>query len=159
MQQEEFIKTIKQNEGIIYKITHMYTDGEEDKKDLYQEIVYQLWKSFASFEGKSKVSTWIYRVALNTSVTHIKKKKRQKATHLNFEFIYEESGQDKVLEEQLALLYKQINILSKIEKGIILLYLEGKSYDEIAAIIGFTTTNVATRLNRIKQKMKNNLNR
>jgi len=157
MQQQEFVKIIKQHEGIIYKITHFYADTVEDKKDLYQEIVYQLWKSVHSFKEQSKLSTWMYRVALNTAVTHIKKKQKQNTVALDFELPLLNDGNDGANQDKFELLYQQINGLNKVEKGIILLYLEGKKYDEIATITGFTKTNVATRLNRIKEKIKNNI--
>jgi RNA polymerase sigma factor (sigma-70 family) len=158
MQQEkEFIKTIKAHEGVIYKITHVYAKDTEDQKDLYQEIVYQLWKSFSSFKGNSKISTWMYRVALNTSITH-QKKKRVTGIPLDFELLHLTEEHDAETEERLRQMYFQIKKLNIIEKGIILLFLEGKSYDEISEITGFTNTNVGTRLGRIKQKLKNNLN-
>jgi len=157
MQQQEFIKIIKQHEGIIYKITHVYSDTVEDKKDLYQEIVFQLWKSVHSFKEQSKLSTWMYRVALNTAVTHIKKKQKQHTVALDFELPLLNDGNDRATDDKFKLLHQQINSLNKVEKGIILLYLEGKKYDEIATITGFSKTNVGTRLNRIKEKIKNNI--
>lgn len=154
----DFIQTIKDNEGIIYKITRVYTNDSEEQKDLYQEIVYQLWKSYDSFQGKSKISTWIYRVALNTSIAHLnQQKKKGHSVSLDFELLDRPDEQDGVLEEQMQLLYAHIKQLNVIEKGLILLFLEGKSYDEIAAITGFTVTNVGTRLARIKQKLKTNI--
>jgi RNA polymerase sigma-70 factor (ECF subfamily) len=156
-QEQEFIRTIKRHEGVIYKITHVYAQDNEDQKDLYQEIVYQLWKSFGSFKGNSKVSTWMYRVALNTSITH-QKKKRVTGIPLDFELLQISDEHDAVMDEKLQRMYAQIKQLNVVEKGIILLYLEGKSYDDISEITGFTITNVGTRLGRIKQKLKNNLN-
>lgn len=154
----DFIQTIKENEGIIYKITRVYTNDSEEQKDLYQEIVYQLWKSYDTFQGKSKISTWIYRVALNTSIAHLNREKRKAHTvDLDFEKMNWVDENDKVLEEQVNLLYAHIKKLGVIDKGLILLHLEGKSYDEIAAISGFTSTNVGTRLGRIKQKLKTNI--
>lgn len=157
---EAFISTIKANEGILYKVTKIYAKDLEDQKDLYQEIVYQLWKSFESFSGRSKRSTWMYRVALNTSIAHLNKEKKTIASssgRFNFEnvAIYEE--RDTLFEERLDLMYSHIRRLNVIEKGLILLFLEGKSYDEIAAITGFTNTNVGTRLARIKKKLKSNI--
>ncbi len=155
----EFIQIIKENEGIIYKITRVYASDDEDQKDLYQEIVFQLWKSFDGFRNESKISTWIYRVALNTSITHSKKGKR-KEHHIPVDFELLNSAEEKnsLMEERLETLYEHINRLNLIEKGIVLLFLEGKSYDEIAKITGFTTTNVGTRLGRIKQKLKTQIN-
>ncbi len=154
----DFIQTIKDNEGIIYKITRVYTQNKEAQKDLYQEIVYQLWKSYDSFKGQSKISTWIYRVALNTSIAYLNKEKRSVPSVVaDFELLNKAEESDGLLEERLQILYAHIKELSMIEKGLILLYLEGKSYDEIAVITGFTSTNVGTRLGRIKQKLKTNI--
>lgn len=150
----EFTAIIKENEGILFKISKIYANDTEDQKDLYQEIVYQLWKSFRSFQGQSKVSTWVYRVALNTSIRHmnrLRKKKNQMLQELEWMEMIEE--QDEVKEERLQLMYEQIKQLNAVEKGIILLYLEGKSYAEIASITGFSASNVGTRLNRIKRKL------
>ena len=155
---EEFIQNIKENEGIIYKITRIYSNNTEDQKDLYQEIVYQLWRSYKSFKGKSKISTWMYRIALNTSITHLKKEKR-KGDQISFETVLLNRMEqiDTVMEERIKLLYAHIKNLNIVEKGIILLHLEGKNYDEIASITGFTATNVGTRLGRIKQKLKSEI--
>ena len=155
-----FVAIIKKNEGIIYKITRVYTNTNEDQKDLYQEVVYQLWKSFDSFKGNSKISTWIYRVALNTAIAHLNKRKKNiKTRSLDFELLHLADENNEQQEEQFNQLYTTIKQLNVIEKGLILLFLEGKSYDEIAAITGFTSSNVGTRLNRIKKKLKENINK
>jgi len=160
-QKEAFIQTIKDNEGIIYKITRIYAKDTEDQKDLYQEIVYQLWKSFDSFKGQSKLSTWMYRVALNTSIAHLnQQKKKGHSVSIDLELLnrsdpLSNTGSD--WDDRMHILYTHINQLNVIEKGLILLFLEGKSYEEIAIITGFTTTNVGTRLGRIKQKIKTNI--
>ena len=155
---EDFIQQIKENEGIIYKVARLYTNTTEDQKDVYQEIVYQLWKSYPSFKADSKISTWMYRVALNTAISNLKKEKR-KGTRVSMDnFLLNKIDQvDTVMEERITLLYAHIKKLSVVERGIILLYLEGKSYDEIAAITGFTATNVGTRLARIKNKLKSQI--
>ncbi|WP_439132484.1 RNA polymerase sigma factor [Polaribacter sp.] len=155
---EEFIQHIKENEGIIYKVARLYTNSAEDQKDVYQEIVYQLWKSYPSFKANSKISTWMYRVALNTAIGHLKKEKR-KGTRVTIDnFLLNKIDEvDAVMEERITLLYTHIKKLSIVEKGIILLHLEGKNYDEIAAISGFTKTNIGTRLGRIKQKLKSQI--
>lgn len=156
--QQEFIKHIKENEGIIFKITLVYAFNEDDKKDLYQEIVYQLWKSYDSFKGDSKLSTWMYRIALNTAITHLKKEKRKgNSVSMDAVLMSKIEQVDTLMEERIQLLYNKIKKLNTIEKGVILLYLEGKSYEEIAVITGFTATNVGTRLNRIKEKLKSQI--
>jgi len=155
---KEFIQDIKENEGIIYKITRIYSNNTEDQKDLYQEIVYQLWKSYSSFKENSKISTWMYRIALNTSISNLKKEKR-KGSKVSIEnlLLNQMDQVDTVMEERITLLYAHIKKLSIVERGIILLHLEGKNYDEIAAITGFTNTNIGTRLARIKQKIKSQI--
>lgn len=156
---QEFIKDIKENEGIIYKVSRLYTNTAEDQKDLFQEIVYQLWKSHGSFKKNSKISTWIYRVALNTAISNLKKEKRKETRVTLDNFLLNHPYEiDTETEERIALLYAHIKKLSIVERGIILLHLEGKNYDEIAAITGFTKTNVGTRLGRIKQKLKSQIN-
>jgi len=156
--QQEFITLIKENEGVIFKVTLVYTFNEEDQKDLYQEIVYQLWKSFDSFRGDAKISTWMYRIALNTAITNLKKEKRSgKKVPIDDDLLSRIDHIDTLMDERIKVLYIHIKKLNTIEKGIVLLYLEGKSYDEISTITGFSTTNVGTRLNRIKQKLKSQI--
>ena len=156
--QQHFVKLIKENEGIVFKIALVYAFNEEDQKDLYQEIVYQLWKSFDSFRGDSKVSTWMYRIALNTSITHLKKeKKKGSMVPIDSVLLNKIEHIDTLMDERIQLLYKHIKQLNTIEKGVVLLYLEGKNYEEIATITGFTVSNVGTRLNRIKQKLKSQI--
>ena len=158
-QQAAFVSLIKENEGIIYKITRAYARDREDQKDLYQEVVYQLWKSFDSFKGNSKRSTWLYRVALNTSLTYANhRNKKGHSVPLGLEVLGQLDETDTVMEERVALLYAHIKELNMIERGLILLFLEGKSYEEIAEITGFTVTNVGTRLGRIKKKLKTKMN-
>jgi RNA polymerase sigma-70 factor (ECF subfamily) len=156
--QKEFIQLIREHEGIIYKISRVYFELEEDQQDLYQEIVYQLWKSFDSFRGGSKWSTWMYRVALNTAISFLKKNK-SKARKVGSEHLehFKLEPFDPVLEERVEWLYKSIQQLTVVEKGIILLYLEGKSHEEIAGITGFTQSNVGTRISRIKEKLRSQI--
>lgn len=152
---DEFVEMIKENEGIIFKISTVYSVSIEDQKDLYQEIIYQLWNSYASFQGKSKRSTWIYRVALNTSITHMNRRKRRILPfNQDVDEIQNLDASDSFKKEQIDLLHRHIKNLSIVEKGIILLYLDNHSYDEIAEITGFTSTNIGTRLSRIKAKLK-----
>jgi len=131
--QQHFVKLIKENEGIVFKIALVYAFNEEDQKDLYQEIVYQLWKSFDSFRGDAKVSTWMYRIALNTSITHLKKeKKKGSRVPIDSVLLNKIEHIDTLMDERIQLLYKHIKQLNTIEKGVVLLYLEGKNYEEIA---------------------------
>lgn len=155
-----FTRVINENEGIIYKVSSLYTNSREDRDDLYQEIIYQLWKSFPTFKEQSKISTWLYRVALNTAIYQLKKSKRSiSAGFIDKEALsfIEEDHQPE--EEQLKLFYAHIDHLGLMEKGIILLYLEGKNHEEIADIVGLTKTNVGTRISRIKDKLKTQINK
>lgn len=155
--EQRFTTLIKEHEGILFKVTRIYTASTEDQKDLYQEVVFQLWKGFDSFRGDAKASTWMYRVALNTAFTFLRKDKRKgQAVALDsINLTYE--PHDPILEERLKQLYAQIQLLSDVEKGIMLLLLEGKKYEEIASITGFSRSKVATRISRIKQKLKKQL--
>ena len=151
---KEFIEIIKANEGLIYKVVKVYSNSREDEQDLYQEIVYQLWKSFPSFRMEAKISTWMYRIALNTSIGFLsKEKKKGNYFPIDEGLLNISDYSDPLKQEQVDVLYAQIKLLNTIEKAIILLYLEEKTYDEIAAITGFSTTNIGTRLGRIKQKI------
>ncbi len=151
----EFTQIIKDNEGVIFKITTIYTNNQEDQKDLYQEIVYQLWKAYDSFRGDSKISTWMYRVALNTAITRIKKEKRRgNQIGIDKVVMLQTEQYDTAFEERLKILYAHIRGLNELEKGIMLLLLEGKKYEEIASITGLSPSNVGTRISRIKEKLK-----
>jgi len=155
----EFIEVIQQNESLIYKVTKVYTNTKEDAQDLYQEIVYQLCKSFGSFRGDAKISTWMYRIALNTAIAHLnKQKKRLPQTPVSDWLAENIVAPDAPVDERSETLFALVKQLNDIEKGIVLLYLEGKTYAEIALITGFTVTNVGTRLDRIKQKIRSQIN-
>lgn len=155
---DRFIKVIKENEGLIFKVATLYTNSLQDKEDLYQEIVFQLWKSFDSFNEQSKLSTWMYRVAMNTAIYNLKGAKRQVNTiSVDTETERYADVMDNSEEERLRLLYESIQTLNLLERGIILLYLEGKNHQEIAEIIGVTTSNVGTKILRIKEKLKSQI--
>ncbi|MBW1296508.1 RNA polymerase sigma factor [Aquimarina litoralis] len=153
--EEEFTHIIKENEGVIFKITTVYTDHSEDQQDLYQEIVYQLWKAYDNFRGDAKISTWMYRVALNTAITRLKKEKRKgNKVGIDQVILKQTENYDTLFEERLKVVYAHIKMLNDLEKGLILLVLEGKKYEEIATITGLSASNVGTRISRIKQKLK-----
>lgn len=156
--EREFVRVVKENEGIIFKITTIYTDNREDQQDLYQDIVYQLWKSFESFRKESKFSTWMYRIALNTALTKLKKNKRKgHVVPIDQVILRQTELYDTDFEERIKLLYSHIQQLNVLEKGIMLLLLEGKKHEEIAEITGFTKSNVGTRISRIKEKLKSQM--
>ena len=153
--EKEFLQIIKSNQGIIHKVTNIYCNNAEDKKDLFQEILSQLWKSFPKFKGDSKVSTWMYRIALNTSITSLRKTKRRKerfdSEHTEIEFGIEDNT---VIQREEKLLYKAINQLTDVEKSIVMLYLEDYSFEEIAEMIDISQNYVRVKMTRIKAKLK-----
>ncbi len=154
--EREFLEIIKDNQGIIHKVCNIYCDDQEDRNDLFQEIVAQLWRSFPSFRKESKVTTWMYRVALNTAITSFKKQKRRpdqnRLTYENFQI--KDENYDHETEENIKLLHRAAAQLTGIEKSIIILYLEEKKYEEIAEITGITQNYVRVKMNRIKKKLK-----
>ena len=132
---------------------YLYTTPNATLSDLYQEVVLNIWKAFPKFRKECKVSTWIYRIALNTCISFIRKEKNiPEIVTLTQEA--DRSEEDDETQAMLRQLYQMINRLGQLEKSIILLYLEEKSYEEISEITGLTVTNVATKLNRIKDKLK-----
>ncbi|WP_423130345.1 RNA polymerase sigma factor [Gaoshiqia sp. Z1-71] len=159
--EKEFVKIITENQGIIHKVCSVYCDSEEDRRDLFQEIVTQLWKSYPSFRFESKFTTWMYRVALNTAITSFKKNKRQPDKHgVEMESVQIATEEyDPEVEEQMRLLNQAISQLSGIEKSIVLLFLENKKYEEIAEITGITQNYVRVKMNRIKHKLKKIMDR
>ncbi len=134
----------------------MYCDTREDRDDLFQEIVVQLWKSFPSFRNEAKVSTWMYRVALNTAITSFKKSKRRpdKSQLSTENFEVAEDPYDIETEENIKRLHASVSSLTGIEKSIILLFFENKKYEEIAEITGITQNYVRVKMNRIKKKLR-----
>jgi len=146
----EFLNLLGEYNRIIYKVTSFYADENSTLDDLYQDVVLNLWKAFPNFRKESQLSTWIYRIALNTCVSFFRKNSRRPAcvelTTDVKEYVEE--------NEAVAELYTCINQLGKLERALILLYLEDRPYKEIAEILGITTTNVSTKINRIKEKLK-----
>ena len=155
-QEADFVSLIEENQNIIHKICRIYTQSDAEHKDLFQEISIQLWRSFDRFEGKSKFSTWMYRVGLNTAITLYRKEKKRIDTYtLKDEISRIELNQyDPLIDEQLNWLHKKIEKFSKIDKALVLLYLEDKRYDEIADTLGITAVNARVKMNRIKKRLK-----
>jgi RNA polymerase sigma factor (sigma-70 family) len=151
--ENEFLKSIKEHQKIIYKICGIYRDRREDQEDLFQEIVYQLWKSYPSFKGESKISSWIYRIALNTAMA-VYRKARPRIDYveeLPERIIPFNENRESEKQEQLFWILRHLN---DPEKALVSLYLEDFSYQEIAEITGISESNVGVRLNRIKNKLK-----
>lgn len=154
---EEFLRLILYNKGIIIKICNSYCPDKNEREDLAQEIIYQLWKSGKTFDAGYSFTTWMYRIALNVAISHYRKGKRagqlisypEKAIDIADK---RDSGDE--MEEQARLLQQFIQELKELDRALILLYLESKTYREIADILGITETNTATRISRIKDILK-----
>jgi len=142
--------------GIIIKMCRAYTNSQEDFEDYYQEICLQIWRSSSSFKQESEWSTWIYRISLNVCLTLLKKKKNN-TQHFASDYLPPELIEDSHAfdDESLNQLYDAIRQLSEIDRGVIMLYLEEKSYQEIADIIGTNPNNIGVRIKRIKERLKN----
>lgn len=130
----------------------MFSQDEEEIKDLFQEVLINLWKGFDSFGGRSNLNTWVYRVSLNTCISYKRKENRRRGQNLDFDI--DMSTADDSDTEQIEMLHSRISRLRPFDRAIVLLWLEGISYDEIAGIVGITPKNVGVRLFRIKEELK-----
>lgn len=152
----KFLAVVQSHKGIIYKITNSYCKDSEDRKDLAQEIIIQLWRSFDRYNDQYQYSTWIYRIALNVAISFYRTESRRKVIISPISggiLLFDEQLSDEQ-NEALSLLQKFIRELKELERALMLLYLEEKSYKEISEIIGISETNVATKISRIKKILK-----
>jgi len=152
-----FLSVIESHKGIIYKVANAYCKDAEDRKDLVQEVIIKLWQSFHKYDNKYKLSTWIYRIALNTAISHYRSDyKRQQSTVSIYESLLEiADDNDKVeLDNNVQLLYGFINQFDEMNKALMILYLDNNSYKDISEILGISETNVATKIARLKQRLK-----
>jgi RNA polymerase sigma factor (sigma-70 family) len=155
-EKKTFLRLIEDNKRIIFKISNFYCQNKNDREDLAQEIIYNLWKSGHSFNDEYKFSTWMYRIALNVAISFYRKEKRT-ATPIPFDDVFDvedKSNDNKEMDENIKQLQTFINELKELDKALMLLYLESKSYNEIAEILGISETNVATKISRIKNNLK-----
>jgi len=152
--QSEFLKLVEQHRGIIIKICAIYARQPEEREDLFQEVIVQLWKAWPSFKGLSKFSTWLYRIALNTSISGLRKKK----TDLVYmdQLHMPESGyeEDNTRKEQLGALYRAIRQLPEIDRAVVMLFLEDHSYEEMEEILGISQGALRVKMARAKEKLK-----
>jgi RNA polymerase sigma-70 factor, ECF subfamily len=155
-EEKRFIDLIKEHQGLVHKVCIMYENDQDARNDLFQEIVLQLWKSFHTFRGEAKISTWMYRIALNTAISGYRKNSRNVKTEdlreLHFNISENNSGIEQ--EEELQKLQWAIRQLSEIERAMIMMALEEVPYDEIAETIGITQNNVRVRMNRIRERLR-----
>ena len=151
-EKDDFIRIIEFNQGIITSLCKAYYMSAEDQKDVFQDIVLQLWKSFETFRGDSKISTWIYRVSLNTILTRVRNEKKKIISESigTNEAMYAKS----MVDDNTELLYIVLQTLKDLDKAIVILYLEGYKNKEISQILEITPTNVSTRLNRVITELK-----
>lgn len=153
---EFYDEYVESNKAIIYKICRAYSHSQEEFEDYFQEVCLQLWRSKESYQQQSKLSTWVYRVTLNTCLSiNRKEKKKLDTVEINEKIDHTHPFSEK--EEHLEELYKAIRLLKEVDRAIILLYLEEHSYDDIASIMGITTSNVGAKINRIKKQLKENM--
>ncbi len=151
---EQFSILIADHQGLIFKVCNMYCNSKEDKEDLFQDIVLQLWRAYPSFKGDAKVSTWMYRIAINNAITRLRKEtKREKHISLDDE-AFQVATEDNQINENAAAMYEAIKKLSEVEKALTILYMDNCSYKEIAEITGLSESNVGFKLNKIKTKLR-----
>ena len=154
MSETEFLEQVKQNQGILYKLVLLYTADEEEKKDLYQEILLQAWKSYGTFKNESKFSTWLYRVSLNTILTQ-----RRKPSAIDYKDSLKPYSNNLPVESEsfteIKNLQAGIRQLQETDRAIISMHLDGYENAEIATLIGISNNHIAVKLHRIKQQLAN----
>ncbi|GAB5408363.1 MAG: sigma-70 family RNA polymerase sigma factor [Balneolaceae bacterium] len=154
--EKEFLERLNKSQGIVHKVCNMYCDNSEDRKDLFQEILIHLWKSYPSFKGDSKFSTWMYRVAFNIAIQYLRKEKKKKEDSVlpeQFEHFHQDVKEEELGEEK-RMLRNAIRQLNEVEKAIVMLYLEDRDNEEISDVIGITQNNVRVKMTRIRNKLK-----
>ncbi|TDX00620.1 RNA polymerase sigma factor [Dinghuibacter silviterrae] len=149
-----FLQQIETHKGMLYKVCRLYQDREEDRQDLLQEIVLQLWVSYDSFRGDSKFSSWMYRVALNTAIAYLRRTKGRLEINIPYPELAEEVRPVRDPEQQLAIFHRAVQHLNKVEKAVIFLYMEGHSGKDMATILELSPVNVRVRLTRAKEKLQ-----
>ena len=154
--QDDFLQLIQTHQGLLHKVCSLYENNAADREDLFQEMVLQLWKSYNSFRGEAKISTWMYRIALNTALSSIRKNKRRIPVSYPEMIPYDASDEkpDRIQEEKIRFLYQAIARLTEVERALVMLYLEEKSYDEMEEIMGISSGALRVKMNRIKEKLR-----
>ena len=153
--EKEFLDMIEAQKRTIYKVCYMYANDQDDLNDLFQETVLNLWKGFPNYRGDSKLTTWVYRIAMNTCITYLRHESLRPQTVPMTANVASQMAADEDTAARLQELYRLINRLGKLERALILLWLEERSYQEMADILGLSKANVAVKLNRIREKLRN----
>lgn len=157
----EFVTLVQEHQNLIHKICRLYTNSDAEHKDLFQEITIQLWKAYPKFRGDAKFSTWMYRVGINTAISLYRKSKSRIQSFSFDDVSYkipQNEAYDDTQDQQLKSIYAALNHLNDIDKAVIFLYLEDKNYKEISEAIGISEVNARVKMNRIKKKLKTQLN-
>jgi RNA polymerase sigma factor (sigma-70 family) len=154
--QDRFQNLMEDHKGILYKVCHSYCKNAGDRDDLAQEITFQLWRSFGGFDQRVRFSTWMYRIALNVAISFYRRE-RTRTRHVIYgadEHMLEALDESQSQPAEIQILYQWIGELDPLNKALALLYLDGNSHREIAAVLGISETNVATKINRMKENMR-----
>ncbi|MGB1207227.1 MAG: RNA polymerase sigma factor [Chitinophagales bacterium] len=155
---KKFVHNISKHQGILHKICNLYAHTATDRQDLLQEMLLQLWRAYPNFRGQAKISTWMYRIALNTAISSFRKQKRQiKTQNFQSDDVFLNKFIDTISieeDEKLAQMYAAIAKLKDLEKAIVMLYLEDYSYEKIADMLGISSNHIGVKLHRIKLKLK-----
>ena len=153
--QERFQNLMEEHKKILYKVCHSYCRNPGDRDDLAQEIIVQLWRSFRSFDQRVRFSTWMYRIALNVAISFYRRES-VRARHVvpGSEHLLEAVDQTANRSEEMQVLYEWIEGLDPLHKALVILYLDGNNYQEIADVLGISQTNVATKINRLKETLR-----
>lgn len=152
MSEQEFARLVQEHKDYIYTVCYMFSKDQDEVNDLFQEVLINLWRGIDSFKGEAKVSSWIYRISLNTCISADRKKKRMKTEPLDMDVnLYDDRDAD---ARQIQMLHKRVHKLRPFDRAIVLLWLEDLSYEEIGAIMGISSKNVSVKLVRIREELK-----
>lgn len=150
--ENQFTQIVKEHKSLIYTVCYMFSGSRDEVDELFQETLVNLWRGFFSFEGRSNVRTWIYRVSLNTCISSERKKRLHRQVPLTMKAnFFEDKDED---TRQINMLHERISLLKPFDRAIVLLWLENMSYEDIGAVVGITAKNVSVRLYRIKEQLK-----
>lgn len=156
-EKDEFVALVNEHRKLIYKICRMYCMDKDHIRDIEQEILAGLWTSFPRYDNRYKPSTWVYRIALNTAISYYRKEKKHRINHIAIDesvFSLSDKNDRADFDEQIQQLYGFMDGFSELDRALLLLYLDGNSYEDISGVLGITVTNTATKISRLKKKLK-----